>query len=246
MVNSLKNKKRVVAIVQARTGSTRLPNKVLLDLAGKKFLWHVLQRIKTAKNIDELVLAMPDTQANDILEKFAEENGFKYFRGSEKNLLERHYLAAKEFGAEVVVRIPSDNAATDPGVINLVIERHLDSDADYTSNVLEETFPVGLHVEVFNLGALEKAFNNATEEYEREHATPYIYRHPELFKLQSVAAEGKLKRPEIRLTTDIERDFELIKEIYKNLYKPGKIFYIEEVIDFLDKNPHLIKINTQK
>ena len=224
----------VIAIVQARVGSTRLPKKILLDLENKPFLWHVLNRIKHAKRVDEIVLAIPDTKENDILENFAKENNIKYFRGSEENLLKRHYLAVKKFGADVVVRIPSDNALADPDVIDLVIEKHLSSSADYTSNVLEATFPVGLHVEVFNFRALEKAYNANTDEYEKEHATPYIYRHPEIFKLQKVLADGYLKRPEIRLTTDTQDDLDLIRQIYKNLYVPGKMFYIKDVINYLD------------
>lgn len=237
---------KVIAIAQARVNSTRLPRKILMDVQGKPFLWHVIERIKSVKNIGDVVLAIPDNEANDVLAKFAEDNNIHYFRGSEENLLERHYLAAKKFGADVIVRIPSDNALTAPEVIGLVVEKHLNSDADYTSNVLEKTFPVGLHVEVFNFSALEKAHRAKTDEYEKEHATPYIYRHPEIFKLQNVAAEGKLKRPEIRLTTDVQKDLDLIREIYKNLYVAGQIIPINSVIDFLDKHPHLIKSNTER
>ena len=244
MVDLLKDKKRVFAIIQARMTSTRLPGKVLIDIEGKAFLWHVIERLKHAKKIDEIVLAIADTKDSDILEKFAKDNKIQYCRGSEGNLLERYYLSAKKFGADVIVRIPSDNALIDPRIVDLVIERHLNSDADYTSNVLEKTFPIGLHTEVLNFDALEKAYNKAKDEYEKEHATPYIYRHPEIFKLQSVVAEGILKRPEIRLTTDTQKDLDLINEIYKNLYTPGEIIHINEVINFLDKNPHLIRSNT--
>ena len=226
--------------------STRLPGKVLLELEGKPFLWHVVNRLGQAKKVDEIILAISDSKDSDVLAEFAENNKFKYFRGSENNLLERHYLTAKNFGADVIVRIPSDNALLDPKIVDSMVEKHLNSDADYTSNVLEETFPVGLHTEVFNFSALEKAYNEVKDgdEYEKEHATPYIYRHPEMFKLQSVTADGKLRRPDIRLTTDKENDFKLIVEIYKNLYTAGKIFHTEEVIDLLDKFPHLLKINT--
>jgi spore coat polysaccharide biosynthesis protein SpsF len=244
MVDILKNKKRVVLIVQARMGSIRLPRKILLEVEGKPFLWHVIERLKHVKNIDVIVLAIPNTKDNDILEKFAKDNKIQYFRGSEGNLLERYYFAAKEFKADVIVRIPSDNALIDPEISDLVVERHLNSDADYTSNVLEATFPVGLHTEVFNFSVLEKVYKEGGDEYEKEHATPYIYRHPELFKLQSVIAEEKLKRPDIRLTTDTENDLKLIREIYKKLYVEGKMFYTKEIIDLLNKFPELIKINT--
>lgn len=243
MVNS-QNKKKIVIISQARMTSTRLPKKILKDVEGKPFLWHVVSRLQHVKNADQVVLAIPDTPANDELETFAKANNFAYFRGSEDNLLERHYLTAKAFGADVIVRVPSDNALTEPQIIERIIETHLNSDADYTSNVLEQTFPVGLHAEAFNFSALEKVYQTKTDDYEKEHATPYFYRHPELFKLQNVVAKGILQRPEIRLTTDTQKDLDLIRQIYKNLYVAGSIIKIQDVISFLDKNPELIKSNT--
>jgi len=234
---------KIAAIIQARVTSTRLPNKVLMDIEGKPLLWYVINRLKSSKQLNDIILAIPDTKENDILEKFAGENNLKYFRGNEENVLSRYYGAAKKFGVDIIVRITSDNPLIDPKIVDLTIEKHLNSVADYTSNGLERSFPRGLDTEVFSFEVLEKSFKNAKEDYQREHVTPYIYDHPEVFKLQNVLAEGKLRRPELRWTVDTKEDFELIKKIYKQLYRPGKIFYSGEVIDLLDKEPELIKIN---
>ncbi len=236
---------KVSAIIQARITSTRLPGKVLMDIEGKPMLWHVINRLKSSKKLDDIILTIPDTKENDILEKFAKDNKVKYFRGNENNVLSRYYETAKKFHCEVIVRLTSDCPLIDPKIVDLVIEKHLNRGVDYTSNVIKKTFPRGLDVEVFNFMVLEKAHKGAKENYQREHVTPYIYEHPEIFKLQNITAKGILKRPEIRLTVDTKEDLRLIKEIYKYFSKPQKIFYAKEIIELLDKYPELKKINAK-
>jgi len=131
----------------------------------------------------------------------------------------------------------------DPKITDHVIESHLNSEVDYTSNVIVRTFPRGLDTEVFNFSILETTFQNAKENYEREHVTPYIYLHPELFKLKSIEASGKLRRPDLRLTIDTKEDLRLSEKIFKHLYRENQIFYTDDVIDFLDKHPELVAIN---
>jgi len=235
--------KKVSAIIQARMTSTRLPGKVLMDIRGKPILWHVMNRLKFSKKLDDIILAIPDTKENDILEKFAKDKKIKYFRGSEEDVLSRYYETARKFKCDTIVRITSDCPLIDPQIVDLTIEQHFNSDADYTSNSLKRTFPQGLDNEVFNSKTLEKVYKKANKSYQREHVTPYIYEHPEIFKLRNVEAKRKLKRPALRLTVDTKEDLELISEIYKYLYKPKKIFYAEEIISLLTKHPELIKIN---
>lgn len=234
---------KVVAIVQARIGSTRLPGKVLKDILGKPMLWHMLNRLRLSTKIDNIVLAIPDSRQNDQLEDFAKGLNLHYFRGSEDDVLSRYYGAATKFGADVIVRLTSDCPLIDPRVTDRVIEEHLNSDADYTSNGIKSGFPRGLDTEVFNFEALKRAYREAELDYEREHVTPYIRQHPSSFKLKSVEASGKLRRPDIRLTVDTEEDLRLIREIFKRLYGDGQIFYTEDVIDLLDKHPELAAIN---
>lgn len=237
------NKKKIIAIIQARTTSTRLPNKVLMDIEGRPMLFRVIERVKAVRKLDDIVLAIPDSKENDSLEEFCRKNNLKYFRGSENDVLRRYYEAAKNFQADIVVRITSDCPLVDPEVIDLAIEKHLNSSADYTSSILERTFPRGLDTEVFNYKTLEKAFEEAKEPHQREHVTPYIYEHPEIFELQNVLAEKEISWPDLRLTVDTKEDMELIREIYKRLYKSGKIFLTKEVVDLLNNSPELIKIN---
>ena len=238
-----KPKFKIGAIIQARMTSTRLPGKVLMDIEGKPMLWHVVNRLKFSEKLDDIILAIPNTKKNNILEKFAKDNKVKYFRGSEEDVLSRYYKTAKKFKCDLIVRITSDCPLIDPQIVDLVIEKHLKLNADYTSNTLKRTFPRGLGVEVFNFKVLKKAQKEAKEDYQREHVTPYIYEHPEIFELQNIEAKGKLRRPDLRLTVDTKEDLKLIREIYRYLYNPGKIFYTEEIIDLLDKHPELIKIN---
>lgn len=239
----MRKRKNIVAIIQARMGSTRLPGKVLMDIARKPMLWHLLNRLNFSKKIDEIILAIPDTKENDILERFAKDNKVKYFRGSKEDVLSRYYEAAKKFKCDSIIRINSDCPLIDPKIVDLVIEKYLDSAVDYTANALERTFPRGLDTEIFNFRTLEKTHKEAKETYQREHVVPYIHEHPEIFKIQNVEARGKLRRPEFRLTVDTKEDLKLIRIIYKHLYKPKDIFYTDKIIDLLNKYPEFAKIN---
>ena len=238
-----KPKFKIGAIIQARMTSTRLPGKVLMDIEGKPMLWHVVNRLKFSEKLDDIILAIPNTKKNNILEKFAKDNKVKYFRGSEEDVLSRYYKTAKKFKCDLIVRITSDCPLIDPQIVDLVIEKHLKLNADYTSNTLKRTFPRGLGVEVFNFKVLKKAQKEAKEDYQREHVTPYIYKNPEIFKIQNIKAERRLRYLEIRLTVDTKKDLRLIREIYKRLYKPKKIFYTEEIINLLNNHKELVRIN---
>ena len=241
----MKNKK-IIAIIQARIGSTRLPGKVLMNISGKPVLWHVINRTSFSEGINDIVIAIPKSGENDILEKFARDYNFSFYRGSEEDVLSRYYNAAKKFNAEIIVRIISDNPLVDPKLIDLVISEHLNVNVDYTtSSMIKKSLPLGLGTEVFNYNTLQKAYLGATKDYEREHVTPYIYFHPEFFKLKSVEINGKLNRPELRLTLDTKEDLELLKEVFKDLYKKNCIFHAEKIIDYLDKNPEIISINAK-
>jgi spore coat polysaccharide biosynthesis protein SpsF len=235
--------KKIVAIIQARCGSTRLPSKVLRKLAGQPMLAHVVNRAKLAKNITDVIIATTRQPADDDIVQLCRKRGWSYFRGSEADVLDRYYQAALKYQAPVIVRITSDCPLIDPRVTDSAVKAHLNSGADYTSLNTKSGFPRGLDTEVFSFEALEKTHREARKDYEREHVTPYIYEHSDKFKVQSVKATGKLKRPDLRLTVDTEEDFRLIEEIYRHLYRNDRIFYTEEVIDLLDKHPELTAIN---
>jgi len=236
-------RKNIVAIIQARLTSTRLPNKVLLDLNGKPLLWHVVRRVKQAENIDHVVLAVPDSSSNDELASFVNKEGWNLFRGSEDDVLSRYYQAATYIKADVIVRITSDCPLVDPKIIDETINRHLAERNDYTAVGIEGGFPRGLDIEVLNFHCLKTAYEKAKEKFEREHVTVFIYQNPKLFKILFIEACGILKRPDIRITVDTEEDYLLIKKIYASLYNIDNFFSIQDVIALIDDNPYLKSIN---
>ncbi len=237
----LYKKNKVAAIIQARMTSTRLPGKVLMNIEQKPMLWHIINRLKSSVKIDDIILAIPDTKENDSLEIFSKKNNIDYFRGSEEDVLSRYYNSAKKYHAEVVVRITADCPLIDPEVVDMAIEKHLASGADYTSNILERTFPRGLDVEVFNSKALAKSYKEAKESYQKEHVTPYIWELPEKFHLANI--ENPENFSHMRWTVDEREDLEFVREIYKRLSKTGKIFLMRDITNLLKKYPELMEIN---
>lgn len=223
--------------------SERLPGKVLADICGKPMLLRVIERLALVSGVEKLVVAIPNTKENDVLEKILLKNNIEYSRGDEKDVLSRYYDAAKKNHLEHVIRITSDCPLIDYELVNSVIQNYVNSGADYTSNSLSRTFPRGTDVEIFTFKTLERAHREAVKDYQREHVTPYIYEHPETFKLQNVEAEGKLRRQEIRLTVDTKDDLTLIRKIYENFKLNKRIFLTKDIIDFLDSNLDLLKIN---
>lgn len=227
-------------------GSTRLPGKVLRRLGDKSVLAHVIWRVSAAPNIDKVVIATTTNEDDEIVAAEALQHGALVFRGSENDVLGRYYHAARYAGADVVVRITSDSPLFDPSVLATMLTQFHDLrrtgiKPDYFSNTLERTFPLGLGAEIFTMAALQKAFVDASKDYEREHVTPYFYRNPELFTLQSFTSPIDLSR--YRWTLDTPEDFQLIETIYSALYRPGEIFSTEEVLAFLDAHPELVKLN---
>ena len=181
--------KRVVAIIQARTGSTRLPGKVLEDLMGQPMLACVVNRTRRAKKLDAVVVATTTQPVDDAIVGLCKERGWPFFRGSEEDVLTRYYQAALAFKADVIVRITSDCPLIEPEIIDRVVNEFLVyyPKVDYVSNTLVRTFPLGLDVEVMSFGALKRAWQEDHNPAWREHATPYICRHPEKFKIRNVA-----------------------------------------------------------
>jgi spore coat polysaccharide biosynthesis protein SpsF len=232
---------KIVCIIQARMGSTRLPGKVIKKIKGETILYYVVERVKQSKLINQIIVATTTKQEDDVIVEEAERVKVSSFRGSEEDVLSRYYHAAKKYNADIVVRVTSDCPLIDPAIVDQVISKHIETNADYTSNCTERTYPRGLDTEVFNFDVLKEAYKNATQRYEKEHVTPYILEHPDKFKLINIEAKGKLRRPDIRITLDTIEDFELINRII--LFLPGINFTTEDIIDFINQSPKLIDIN---
>ena len=234
---------KVVAIIQARMGSTRLPGKVMKEILGKPVILWDLDRISLSKLIDEIVVAVPYGKENDVIVDTIKEYNDKIVttRGSEEDVLDRYYQAAVQTNADVVIRITSDCPLIDPVVIDHVIEQFLDNDCDYCSNSLTRTYPRGLDTEVFSFKALEEAYHEATKDYEREHVTPYIIENPDKFKLLNVANDIDLSH--LRWTLDTKEDFEFISAVYERIFPKKQLFLMDDVLELMDKEPELIDIN---
>lgn len=234
---------RIVAIVQARMGSTRLPGKVLRKISGKSVLEHVINRLKLSKKINNIVVATTFSRIDRPIAKLAAELGLNLVRGSENDVLSRYMEAANRFQPDIIVRITADCPLIDPELADLVIEKHINDMADYTSSTLVHTYPRGLDVEVCTYGALKKAFDEAILPEEREHVTLYLYRHPELFKLSCLEATGRHRRPDIRICVDTKEDLHLVRMIFRKLSKKSKLFFTDEIIRLFESDPELVKIN---
>lgn len=234
---------KIGIIIQARMGSTRLPNKIMKNLGGKSVLERVFERCRLA-NVNEVIIATSKKKENDVIEKFCKERMINFFRGSEDNVLKRYYETAKKFGLDIIIRITGDCPLISPEVINKIIEEFKKLKVDYLSNAVKRSYPRGLDVEVFSFEALKKTNKLAKKKPEREHVTSFIYGNPEKFKVGYLIVRGWLRRPEIRLCLDTEDDLKLLRIIYKKL-KVSKRTSIKEVINFLNENPELIKINNK-
>jgi spore coat polysaccharide biosynthesis protein SpsF len=231
------------AIIQARMGSTRLPGKVMKDLKGKPVLWHVIERVKQATNINQVIIATTMHERDKIIFEKAKEWGGKSYQGSEEDVLARYYEAANKNEIDTIVRITSDCPLIDPYVIDEIVEYY--NKNDYTlvtnagSDLHNRTYPRGLDTEVFSFEVLEKAYNKAEAKYQKEHVTPYIYENYE----DIFYYKNSRDLSDYRLTLDTKEDFELIKALYDKLYNSKHDFYLNEIIEVLNQNKELLKLN---
>jgi spore coat polysaccharide biosynthesis protein SpsF len=237
---------KVVCIIQARMGSTRLPGKVMKKIKEKSILSYVVERVKQASLIDQIVIATTTNKKDDVIAEEAERLNVKCFRGSEQDVLSRYYYAAKKFHADIIARITSDCPLIDPPIVDNALKIYLNNQnysivTNAGPDLEKRTFPRGLDTEVFSFETLENTFKNATEKYQREHVTPYIYENNNMFKIYHMMAQGQLRRPDIRITVDTKKDFELVSKII-NHFEDIK-FNTAEIIDFLEDHSELIKIN---
>ncbi len=234
---------KVVAIIQARMGSTRLPAKVMMKLCGKTVLEHVINRVKKANEIDEIVIATTTLEIDNVIVDEAVRCGAKYYRGSEDDVLSRYYEAAKENNADIVVRITSDCPLIDPAVVDNIVKYYKNSDYDIVTNagidLTQRTYPRGLDTEVFSFDMLKKVHTKATDKRQREHVTPYIYENSSNIYYYKNAVDYS----KFRWTLDTPEDFELISSVYDELYCINNVFLFEDILAFFQRKPGLSKIN---
>lgn len=233
---------KTVIISQARMTSTRLPGKVLKEVLGKPLLAYQIERLKKTKKADAVIVATTVNTTDEPIVELCGRLNIACFRGSEEDVLSRYYHAACEAQADIVVRVTSDCPLIDPVVVDEVIDAFTACwECNYASNTLVRTYPRGMDTEVFSFVALEQAFKEAAAKPEREHVTPYIYNHPEIFRIKNVLYRQDESRH--RWTVDTADDFTLIEKIINELYpnKPG--FALEDVLALFDRHPEWYFIN---
>jgi len=240
---------RILVVVQARTGSTRLPGKVLLPVAGASVLVRMLERVLAARTRFDLVVATTGQPEDDDLADLVRRFGVRVFRGHPTDLLDRHYRAARAARAEAVVKIPSDCPLVDPAAIDRVLGAFLASPGryDFVSNLHPPTWPDGNDVEVATLDALERAHRSASARHEREHTTPYLWDRPDRFRVGNVTWETGLDLSmSHRFTLDYADDYAFVAAVYEALWRPDRpVFPLGEILALLEERPELREMNAR-
>ncbi|HEX3082937.1 MAG TPA: glycosyltransferase family protein [Pyrinomonadaceae bacterium] len=233
---------RVVGIIQARTGSVRLPGKVLRKLAGEPMLAHVARRVQGARTLDEVVVATTTLPGDDAIAELCADGGISCFRGSENDLLDRYYRAALEYRGEAIVRVTADCPLIDSLIIDRVVDEFLEHqpDVEYASNIFpDRSYPRGLDTEIIRFDVLERVWRTDQNPAWREHVTSYIHRHPEAFSTRCVRGDADYSH--LRWTVDTPQDFELVTRIYKEF--SNDLFSWQEALELINCHPAWSEIN---
>lgn len=237
---------KIVAIIQARMGSTRLPGKTLKKLAGQPAIAHVFDRLSRAKNIDEIWLATTSNPEDDQLAIWAKQSKINCYRGQAEDVLDRYYQTAITAKAEVIIRITGDCPLLDPEIVDQIITEFLKNDYDYISNSQPPSYPDGLDVEVFSATVLGKAWREASLKSEREHVTPYIWKNPKIFRIKNFLYSENLSN--FRWTLDTEEDLIFLNKILeaiKNNPPQSKYGNLKDILSIIKQHPDWININSK-
>ena len=230
----------ITCIIQARMGSTRLPGKTMEKITkDKRVIDFVVEQLKFSKIIEKIIVAIPDSIEDDVTYNHLLSKKIQTYRGSLKNVLDRYYQCAKNISSSVIVRVTADCPLIDPEIVDKVIMKFIKNKFDYVSNTHPRTFPYGTETEVFSFNALEKAWNETRNDFDREHVTPYFYKNPNKFSIGNVIQEKN--QSNYRWTIDYNEDLELVKYIANNIIK--KPILTNDIINLIIKNPNLLKTN---
>ncbi len=232
---------KIVAIIQARINSSRLPNKVLHDLSGKSLLEHVVLRLKPSKKINKIVVATTTRLHDDQIEDLCKRLEIDCYRGSETNVLERYFEASELFKADIIIRITADDPFKDYRIIDNAIDILIEKKLDFVCNNNPPTFPEGLDVEVITFEALRNSYLNATTDFQREHVTQYIHQNQSKYKIYNIQNASNLS--DYRWTIDTLEDLTFARKVYDKLYVNNKIFLTEQILALLQNEPALQLIN---
>jgi len=235
------NNKKIGGIIQARTGSSRLPNKIFASIINKPLIWHIYNRLTFSKFLQEIIIATSVNPADDKIQNWAIENNIKYYRGSELDVLSRFYETAKQFNLDYIVRITADDPFKDPILIDKGIELILENKLNFVCNNNPPTFPEGLDVEVFDFQSLKLANSLSNSQFEREHVTQYFYRNPTAFKTLNFSSIEN--NSHLRWTIDRLNDLQMATFVYEKLYSEKKVFLYSDILDLITHYPEINNMN---
>jgi len=235
---------KTVATIEARMTSTRLPGKVLLPIMGKPSLEWMIDRVRQATRIDEIVVATTINEADLPIVELCHKTGVSFFRGSEEDVLDRVLKAARSVEADLICELTGDCPLIDPELIDRAIEAHLSGEYDYTSTLLNKrTFPLGQEVQVFPTEVLARVDQLTGDPIDRVHVSCFIYQHPELFRLNGITAGPGEDGPDIRITLDTPEDYQLIQKVLEGLVGKSCSFGTSDIVSFFRASPELLRIN---
>ena len=235
--------KRIVATIEARMTSSRLPGKVLMEACGKPMLQHMIERLQRVPSLDGIIVATTGNDTDAAIVELAESMGVGFFRGSEDDVLLRVLGAAREHDIDVIVEMTGDCPLIDPSLVEDCILGYQNAEVDYVSNVLERTYPRGMDTQVFATEILADVANRTNDPEDYEHVSIYIYRHPEIYSLKNIPGPPHLTNPGLGLTLDTPEDLELIRRIFEILYPDIPAFTLADILAVLKNNPELTELN---
>ncbi len=248
--------KKIVLIIQARMGSTRLPGKSMMDLAGAPLVGRIIERVSRVRNIDQIVLATSELPKDDILIHLADRYNICHFRGSENDLVDRYFHAANKFEAEIILRLPADNPCPEPIEYDKLIDYHISEEKDFSSNIccfMGNGYPDGIGVEAFTYSALKSIWESERDPFKREHIGTnfYDYLNDKIpksspFSVGTIMCPPEYSRPDIILDINTREDFEFIEKLYQDVYPENENFSIKDVVTWYDYNYQKGKNNEEK
>lgn len=235
---------KIIATIEARMTSSRLPGKVLLPANNEPLLGHLVQRLKRVESLDEIVLATTTNASDDCLVEFAKDYNISHHRGSEEDVMQRVLHAAQKVSADIIVEITGDCPIIDPNIVQHCVDMYLINRPDYLTNALVDTYPIGMAVQVFSRQTLEKSYHMTSDPLDREHVTRHICQNPQFFKILQMVAPKDCFMPELEVTLDELADYELIKNVVEYFAEADPYFSCQSLIQLItEKRPEWIAIN---
>ena len=232
-----------IAVIEARLFSTRLPGKVMMPLAGISMLQHVVDRVRGAKLIDKIIVATTDNPEDRVIENLCNNIGVEVYRGSNNNVMERVLSATKEYKNSILIQITADNPFIEAEIIDKIIDASKDKKLDYICNHLPRNVPIGCEVRAYKRNLLEKITGKILNQNHKSNITSIFYENTRKYNILNIDTDIKYQGASLRLTVDEPKDYFLAKHLYKKFYKNNEYFSLDKVIEYLNKNKKIIKIN---